>query len=250
MTARKDANHLPRAHPRSVVTTADELQPEEDENLTDKHTDGGGRHAKGHADEDGDEDHFDGGAKDHAHAGEEAFVVVVSVMVGAPLVTKGFELDVGGEFHDAIRATVGDCVRALVFMMVVRVVAGELVDTFHAEAFYLAGCALGGGFGFVDAGDELGEDAAHHVGAFGVWGVGGGGDGSDGVEGKLMVIISIMEVCNSSIVREGFTLPSASLMTLISMSSTVTISPSRPMMVMRIVTRLFSSNFCSLYSML
>lgn len=60
--------------------------------------------------------------------------------------------------------------------------AGELVEAFDAETFHLVRGALGGCFGLVHAGEELGEDAAENILTLGVGRVGGGGDGGDGVE--------------------------------------------------------------------
>lgn len=72
--------------------------------------------------------------------------------------------------------------------LVVVVFVADLVETFEAEAFHLVSCSFGGCFGLVDAGDDLGEDAAKDVFAFSVWGVWGLGDGVDGVEGELIVV--------------------------------------------------------------
>lgn len=60
--------------------------------------------------------------------------------------------------------------------------ASKLMEALDAEAFHLVGGALGRCFGFVHAGEELGEDAAENAFALGVGSVGGGGDEGDGVE--------------------------------------------------------------------
>lgn len=113
------------------------------------------------------------------------------MMVVMALVAGGLEMDVGWQHHCPVWETVGDACHAafVVFVMgalAVVVFVAELVEAFEAEAFHLVSCAFGGCFGFVDAGDDLGEDAAEDVFALGVWGVGRLGDGIDGVEGELV----------------------------------------------------------------
>ncbi len=90
-------------------------------------------------------------------------------------------VNVAGQLHGTIGAAVRNTVHAFVVLGVL--VAGELVEALNAEAFHLVRRALGGCFGFVHAGEELGKDAAENVLALGVGGVGGGRDGRDGVEG-------------------------------------------------------------------
>ncbi len=168
-----------------------EFHPEEDDSLSDHHADGRSRHTERHADKDGDEDDFDGGAEDLGHFAHEAVVVVMMTVLG------GLELDVGRQLDCSVGTTVGEAciVVAFVAFMVMVFVACELVEAFDAEGFHLVGCAFGGCFGFLGAGDEFGEDSAEDIFALGVWGVGGCGDGVYGVKRELVTVS--LDFCSS-----------------------------------------------------
>lgn len=94
--------------------------------------------------------------------------------------TGGLELDVAREFHSAVGAAVGNSFTPVVTAGIVDVLdAGEGFQALQANTFHLVSGTLGGRFGLVHAGKDLGEDAAQDVLAFGVWCVGGSGDGGD-----------------------------------------------------------------------
>lgn len=212
-----------------------ELHPDKDNSLTNEHTNSRSRHTESHTNEDRHQDHLNGRLQDHSHLANETAMVLVMLS----MVTSGLELNVGRKNHRAVRKTVGHAALVtLVMRAVVVLVAGELVEAFHAEALHSVGYALGGCFGLVHAGDDFGEDAAEDVFTFGVGCVGGGWNDIDGLESELGNVSNAsygVDKCNR------LTLPSASVTTFISRSSILTIWPSRPIRVMMILTSLLPS---------
>ena len=110
-------------------------------------------------------------------------VVAVAVMI------HRLELNVAGKFHDTIGTAVGNghatFVAFVMLTLVMMLVAGELVEAFHADTLHLVSGALGGGLGFVDADHKLGEDATEDAFTSGIWGVRRSGDGGDGMKCQL-----------------------------------------------------------------
>lgn len=101
----------------------------------------------------------------------------------------GLEMDMARKLHSTIWAAVRSARVLATFVVgmgvfvVVLFVAGDGVNAFDAETLHFVDGAFGAGFDFVDVVEDLCEEAAEDVFAFGVGGVGGWGEESYGVEG-------------------------------------------------------------------
>lgn len=147
-----------------------ELQPEEDDRLTEQHADRGRGDADGDTDHDGQEDKGEETTGKRERRVSES--VVVSAVMHAWAVVRSTELS-GADV--VMSGEVG------------RLAVGSRVACqTHAEALHLLGGGCGGssggsslGAGFGHDGTEFGHNAAHHVGALGVRIVGANWNGLD-----------------------------------------------------------------------
>ena len=162
--------------------------PEEDDSLSNKHTDCASSHTEGDADKNRDESNLDRDPEDMSHAAKEALVVPLVVMMRVRTTILGLEVVVAGELHCAIWVTVGNTngiVSTLVVMMLVAHHAHDAVEAFDAEALDLVCSGLGGRFNSGNATKKLGHNTAHNIAALSIGSVWGGSDSVDGVEDNL-----------------------------------------------------------------
>ena len=213
------------------------LQPEEDDELSNKHSDSASSHTKGHTNQDRHESELDGCPHDVNQAVEEASLAMAMHVMRA-------EFEMGRKLNGAVRTTV--CSRAV--WKVRRVFTSEALEALDAETLDALSSGRRGSLGLVDVVEDFREDTAKHIGAFGVWRIGRWGDSSGREKNHLAG-------CQYKHRRMGglqkHTWPDTSLIALISRSSTLTISPSRAKTDIVMVIRLLeSSAFCSLNSTL
>ena len=168
---------------RSLASGASVLHPQEHDRLADQHSDGGSSHAKSDTNQDGYQDDFEGGPKDHVHTVGDTFMVMMVAM------TMRLELDVGWELHGTIWKTVGHSMLAwaqvVVRLGLVVLMAHKLVEAPHTETLHLVAGALGRCFGLGHSRDDLGKETAHGGFTFGIWRVWIDGNGLDGVKEEL-----------------------------------------------------------------
>ena len=81
---------------RSLASGAAVLHPQENDRLANQHSDGGSSHAESDTNQDGYQDDFEGGPKDHVYTVSDTFMVMMVTMI------MRLELDVGRELHSAI----------------------------------------------------------------------------------------------------------------------------------------------------
>ena len=167
--------------------------PEEDNSLSNKHTDSAGSHTESDTNENRNEGNLNGDPKNVSHTAKEALIVPVVVMVWVRATILRFGVVVGREFHCAVRAAVRNTsgtmlafVMALVVMVLMSHHTHNAVEALNAETFDLVGGGFGGGFDFADTAKELGHDTTHDITALSVWGIGGRSNVGDRVEGNLL----------------------------------------------------------------
>ena len=138
------------------------LQPKEDDELSNQHSDSAGSHAKGHSNQDRHEGELDGCPHDVNQAVKEASMAMAMHVMRA-------EFKMGRKLKSAVRTTV--CSRAV--LEVRDVLAGEALEALDAETLDAVSSGRRGSLGLVNIVKDFGEDTAKHIGAFGVWSIGG-----------------------------------------------------------------------------
>lgn len=137
------------------------LQPEEDDELSNKHSDSAGSHTKGHSNQDRHEGEFNGCPHDVGQAVKEASLAMAMHVMRA-------EFKVGRKLKSAVRTTV--CSRAV--LGVRPMLASEALEALDTETLEALSSGRRGSLGLVDVVEDFREDTAKHIGAFGVWRIG------------------------------------------------------------------------------
>ena len=138
------------------------LQPEEDDELSNKHSDSAGSHTKGHPNQDRHEGEFNSCPHDVGQAVKEASLAMAMHMMRA-------KFKVSRKLKSAVWTTV--CSRAI--LGVRHVLASEALEALDTETLDALSSGRRGSLGLVDVVEDFREDTAKHIGAFGVWRIGG-----------------------------------------------------------------------------